>query len=105
MFLKKHYQAYLPDADIAIVLMVMTRRPIRKTLYYCKSLTGNNSRRKKAIFFAGVYHQLRGGFAFTGVRSNSLKERNNIGKLVVVGNYMKVKVKGEKATYQRGAGN
>ncbi|MER3192625.1 hypothetical protein [Salmonella enterica] len=39
MFLKKHYQAYLPDADIAIVPNGIDLEAYQKTLYHCKSLT------------------------------------------------------------------
>lgn len=98
MFLKKHYQVYLPDADIAIVPNGIDLEAYqKKAVPLQKSDLGITP--EKTIFFAGRISPDKGVTLLLQAFEQLLKERNDI-ELVVVGDYMS-KSKGEKATYQR----
>ncbi|ECT9024046.1 lipopolysaccharide N-acetylglucosaminyltransferase [Salmonella enterica] len=99
MFLKKHYQAYLPDADIAIVTNGIDLRAYQKNSAPLQKSDLNISPEKKTIFFAGRISPDKGVTLLLQAFEQLLKERNDI-ELVVVGDYMS-KSKGEKAAYQR----
>ncbi|ENJ3333545.1 lipopolysaccharide N-acetylglucosaminyltransferase [Salmonella enterica] len=99
MFLKNHYQAYLPDADIAIVPNGIDLRAYQKNSAPLQKSDLNISPEKKTIFFAGRISPDKGVTLLLQAFEQLLKERNDI-ELVVVGDYMS-KSKGEKAAYQR----
>ncbi|EAQ6071008.1 lipopolysaccharide N-acetylglucosaminyltransferase [Salmonella enterica] len=99
MFLKTHYQAYLPDADIAIVPNGIDLKAYQKNSAPLQKSDLNISPEKKTIFFAGRISPDKGVTLLLQAFEQLLKERNDI-ELVVVGDYMS-KSKGEKAAYQR----
>ncbi|EDQ6133410.1 lipopolysaccharide N-acetylglucosaminyltransferase [Salmonella enterica subsp. enterica] len=99
MFLKKHYQAYLPDADIAIVPNGIDLEAYQKNAVPLQKSDLGITPEKKTIFFAGRISPDKGVTLLLQAFEQLLKERNDI-ELVVVGDYMS-KSKGEKATYQR----
>lgn len=99
MFLKKHYQACLPDADIAIVPNGIDLEAYQKNAVPLQKSDLGITPEKKTIFFAGRISPDKGVTLLLQAFEHLLKEHNDI-ELVVVGNYMS-KSKGEKATYQR----
>ncbi len=99
MFLKKHYQAYLPNADIAIVPNGIDLEAYQKNAVPLQKSDLGITPEKKTIFFAGRISPDKGVTLLLQAFEQLLKERNDI-KLVVVGDYMS-KSKGEKAAYQR----
>lgn len=99
MFLKKHYQVYLPDADIAIVPNGIDLEAYQKKAVPLQKSDLGITPEKKTIFFAGRTSPDKGVTLLLQAFEQLLKERNDI-ELVVVGDYMS-KSKGEKATYQR----
>lgn len=99
MFLKKHYQAYLSDADIAIVPNGIDLEAYQKNAVPLQKSDLGITPEKKTIFFAGRISPDKGVTLLLQAFEQLLKERNDI-ELVVVGDYMS-KSKGEKATYQR----
>ncbi|HBL5748949.1 TPA: lipopolysaccharide N-acetylglucosaminyltransferase [Salmonella enterica subsp. enterica serovar Typhimurium] len=99
MFLKKHYQVYLPDADIAIVPNGIDLEAYQKKAVPLQKSDLGITPEKKTIFFAGRISPDKGVTLLLQAFEQLLKERNDI-ELVVVGDYMS-KSKGEKATYQR----
>lgn len=99
MFLKKHYQAYLPDADIAIVPNGIDLEAYQKNAVPLQKSDLGITPEKKTIFFAGRISPDKGVTLLLQAFEQLLKERNDI-ELVVVGDYMS-KSKGEKAAYQR----
>ncbi|EBP0970470.1 lipopolysaccharide N-acetylglucosaminyltransferase [Salmonella enterica] len=99
MFLKQHYQAYLPDADIAIVPNGVDLQAYQKNSTPLQKSALNISSEKKTIFFAGRISPDKGVAMLLQAFEQLLKERNDI-ELVVVGDYLS-KSKGEKAAYQR----
>lgn len=99
LFLKTHYQAYLPDADIAIVPNGIDLKAYQKNSAPLQKSDLNISPEKKTIFFAGRISPDKGVTLLLQAFEQLLKERNDI-ELVVVGDYMS-KSKGEKAAYQR----
>ncbi|ECC1658485.1 lipopolysaccharide N-acetylglucosaminyltransferase [Salmonella enterica subsp. salamae] len=99
MFLKKHYQAYLPDADIAIVPNGIDLKAYQKNSVPLQKSDLNISPEKKTIFFAGRISPDKGVTLLLQAFERLLTEHNDIA-LVVVGDYMS-KSKGEKADYQR----
>lgn len=101
MFLKQHYQTYLPDADIAIVPNGIDLKAYQKNSAPLQKSDLNISPEKKTIFFAGRISPDKGVTLLLQAFEQLLKERNdNDIELVVVGDYMS-KSKGEKAAYQR----
>ncbi|EAM9849547.1 lipopolysaccharide N-acetylglucosaminyltransferase [Salmonella enterica] len=99
MFLKKHYQTYLPDADIAIVPNGIDLEAYQKNAVPLQKSDLGITPEKKTIFFAGRISPDKGVTLLLQAFEQLLKERNDI-ELVVVGDYMS-KSKGQKATYQR----
>ncbi|EKS5956247.1 lipopolysaccharide N-acetylglucosaminyltransferase [Salmonella enterica] len=99
MFLKQHYQTYLPDADIAIVPNGIDLEAYQKNAVPLQKSDLGITPEKKTIFFAGRISPDKGVTLLLQAFEQLLKERNDI-ELVVVGDYMS-KSKGEKATYQR----
>lgn len=99
MFLKKHYQVYLPDADIAIAPNGIDLEAYQKKAVPLQKSDLGITPEKKTIFFAGRISPDKGVTLLLQAFEQLLKERNDI-ELVVVGDYMS-KSKGEKATYQR----
>ncbi|HAK3428064.1 TPA: lipopolysaccharide N-acetylglucosaminyltransferase [Salmonella enterica subsp. enterica serovar Senftenberg] len=99
LFLKKHYQTYLPDADIAIVPNGIDLEAYQKNVVPLQKSDLGITPEKKTIFFAGRISSDKGVTLLLQAFEQLLKERNDI-ELVVVGDYMS-KSKGEKAAYQR----
>ncbi|EAB9862833.1 lipopolysaccharide N-acetylglucosaminyltransferase [Salmonella enterica] len=99
LFLKNHYQAYLPDADIAIVPNGIDLDAYQKNVVPLQKSDLGITPEKKTIFFAGRISPDKGVTLLLQAFEQLLKERNDI-ELVVVGDYMS-KSKGEKAAYQR----
>ncbi|EDH9724791.1 glycosyl transferase family 1 [Salmonella enterica subsp. enterica serovar Alachua] len=99
MFLKKHYQAYLPDADIAIVPNGIDLEAYQKNAVPLQKSDLGITPEKKTIFFAGRISPDKGVTLLLQAFEQLLKERSDI-ELVVVGDYVS-KSKGQKATYQR----
>ncbi|EHQ4617859.1 lipopolysaccharide N-acetylglucosaminyltransferase [Salmonella enterica] len=99
MFLKQHYQTYLPDADIAIVPNGIDLEAYQKNAVPLQKSDLGITPEKKTIFFAGRISPDKGVTLLLQAFEQLLKERNDI-ELVVVGDYMS-KSKGEKAAYQR----
>ncbi|EKA7108553.1 lipopolysaccharide N-acetylglucosaminyltransferase [Salmonella enterica] len=99
MFLKQHYQTYLPDADIAIVPNGIDLKAYQNNSAPLQKSDLNISPEKKTIFFAGRISPDKGVTLLLQAFEQLLKERNDY-ELVVVGDYMS-KSKGEKAAYQR----
>ncbi|ECF4924441.1 TPA: lipopolysaccharide N-acetylglucosaminyltransferase [Salmonella enterica subsp. enterica serovar Vietnam] len=99
LFLKKHYQTYLPDADIAIVPNGIDLEAYQKNTVPLQKSDLGITQEKKTIFFAGRISPDKGVTLLLQAFEQLLKERNDI-ELVVVGDYMS-KSKGNKAAYQR----
>ncbi|EEM2504255.1 TPA: lipopolysaccharide N-acetylglucosaminyltransferase [Salmonella enterica subsp. indica] len=99
LFLKKHYQTYLPDADIAIVPNGIDLEAYQKNTVPLQKSDLGITQEKKTIFFAGRISPDKGVTLLLQAFEQLLKERNDI-ELVVVGDYMS-KSKGEKVAYQR----
>lgn len=99
LFLKNHYQAYLPNADVAIVPNGIDLDAYQKNVVPLQKSDLGITPEKKTIFFAGRISPDKGVTLLLHAFEQLLKERNDI-ELVVVGDYMS-KSKGEKAAYQR----
>lgn len=99
LFLKNHYQAYLPNADVAIVPNGIDLDAYQKNVVPLQKSDLGITPEKKTIFFAGRISPDKGVTLLLQAFEQLLKERNDI-ELVVVGDYMS-KSKGEKAAYQR----
>ncbi|EBO9259271.1 lipopolysaccharide N-acetylglucosaminyltransferase [Salmonella enterica] len=99
LFLKNHYQAYLPNADVAIVPNGIDLDAYQKNVVPLQKSDLGITSERKTIFFAGRISPDKGVTLLLQAFEQLLKERNDI-ELVVVGDYMS-KSKGEKAAYQR----
>ncbi|EDN4781717.1 lipopolysaccharide N-acetylglucosaminyltransferase [Salmonella enterica subsp. enterica serovar Braenderup] len=98
MFLKQHYQTYLPDADIAIVPNGIDLKAYQNNSAPLQNSDLNISPEKKTIFFAGRISPDKGVTLLLQAFELLLQERNDI-ELVIVGDYMN-KNKGDKGAYQ-----
>ncbi|EAZ9180304.1 lipopolysaccharide N-acetylglucosaminyltransferase [Salmonella enterica] len=99
MFLKKHYQAYLPDADIAIVPNGVDLQAYQKNSTPLQKSALNISSEKKTIFFAGRISPDKGVAMLLQAFERLIETRDDI-ELVIVGDYMN-KNKGDKGAYQQ----
>lgn len=99
MFLKQHYQAYLPDADIAIVPNGIDLEAYQKNSAPLQKSDLNISPEKKTIFFAGRISPDKGVTLLLQAFERLIETRDDI-ELVIVGDYMN-KNKGDKGAYQR----
>ncbi|EAW6539829.1 lipopolysaccharide N-acetylglucosaminyltransferase [Salmonella enterica] len=99
MFLKRHYQAYLPDADIAIVPNGIDLDAYQKNAAPLQKSALNISSEKKTIFFAGRISPDKGVAMLLQAFERLIETHNDI-ELVIVGDYMN-KNKGDKGAYQQ----
>ncbi|EDW6063481.1 lipopolysaccharide N-acetylglucosaminyltransferase [Salmonella enterica subsp. enterica serovar Newport] len=99
MFLKQHYQAYLPDADIAIVPNGVDLQAYQKNSTPLQKSALNISSEKKTIFFAGRISPDKGVAMLLQAFERLIETRDDI-ELVIVGDYMN-KNKGDKGAYQQ----
>lgn len=100
MFLKKHYQEYLPDADIAIVPNGIDPDAYAvnpAVLKYKTDLKPHHQSDEKTIFYAGRISPDKGVLPLIKAFEKLLKTNNKL-KLIIVGDYLK-KSKGEKEEY------
>ncbi|HEC8681546.1 TPA: lipopolysaccharide N-acetylglucosaminyltransferase [Salmonella enterica subsp. enterica serovar Oranienburg] len=99
MFLKRHYQAYLPDADIAIVPNGIDLDAYQKNATPLQKSALNISSEKKTIFFAGRISPDKGVAMLLQAFEKLIETRDDI-ELVIVGDYTN-KNKGDKGAYQQ----
>ncbi|EAW8180920.1 lipopolysaccharide N-acetylglucosaminyltransferase [Salmonella enterica] len=99
MFLKRHYQAYLPDADIVIVPNGIDLDAYQKNATPLQKSALNISSEKKTIFFAGRISPDKGVAMLLQAFEKLIETRDDI-ELVIVGDYTN-KNKGDKGAYQQ----